>query len=72
MRALPAAQLAGPRDMASLGAPWLGALDEPERLLAELGWQPALPAPGAPDANFGRWMLPVLLARLPDMPTPGT
>lgn len=53
---------------ASLGAPWIGAVDNPEKLLLDLGWQPALTAPGAPDANYERWKLPVIPVRMPGMP----
>lgn len=51
-----------------LGAPWLGTMDDPEALLADRGWQAALTQPGAPDAHFGRWTLPVYPVKLPNMP----
>jgi methyltransferase (TIGR00027 family) len=50
------------------GAPWLGALDDPEGFLAGLGWQVSLSQPGAPDAHFGRWTLPILPVKMPNMP----
>ncbi len=50
------------------GAPWLGGLDDPEAALSALGWTAALTAPGMPDANYGRWTLPVLPLKMPDMP----
>jgi methyltransferase (TIGR00027 family) len=53
---------------ARAGAPWLGALDDPETLLAELGWQAALTQPGAPDAHYQRWKLPVIPVKMPNMP----
>jgi len=50
------------------GAPWLGGLDDPEGLLEGLGWTAWLTQPGAEDANYGRWTLPVIPLRMPDMP----
>ncbi len=50
------------------GAPWLGSIDDPEALLAGRGWRAALTQPGAPDANYGRWSLPVIPVKMPDMP----
>jgi methyltransferase (TIGR00027 family) len=45
---------------AEAGAPWLGTLDDPERFLAERGWRARLTQAGQPDANHGRWTLPVI------------
>jgi len=53
---------------AKAGAPWLGRLDDPEAFLAELGWQATLTQPGSPDAHFGRWTLPVIPVKMPNMP----
>lgn len=53
---------------AAQGAPWLGGMDDPEATLAGLGWTAALTQPGAPDANFGRWTLPVIPLKAPDLP----
>ncbi len=53
---------------AQAGAPWVGALDDPEAYLASLGWQAALTQAGQPDANYGRWILPVIPVKMPDMP----
>jgi O-methyltransferase involved in polyketide biosynthesis len=50
------------------GAPWLGGLDDPEGFLGGLGWTVALTQPGAEDANYGRWTLPVIPVKMPDMP----
>lgn len=50
------------------GAPWLGGLDDPEGYLAGLGWSATLSQPGAPDANYGRWTLPVIPLKMPNMP----
>lgn len=53
---------------ARAGAAWLGGLDDPEGLLAEMGWQANLTQPGAPDAHFDRWTLPVIPVKMPNMP----
>lgn len=50
------------------GAPWIGGLDDPEGFLGGLGWQVALTQPGAEDANYGRWTLPVIPVKMPAMP----
>lgn len=50
------------------GAPWIGALDEPETLLAELGWAASITQPGAPDAHYARWTLPIIPVKMPNMP----
>ncbi|GAP12990.1 methyltransferase [Longilinea arvoryzae] len=53
---------------AAQGAPWLGGLDDPEGFLAGLGWTASMTQPGAPDAHYGRWTLPVIPVKMPDMP----
>jgi methyltransferase (TIGR00027 family) len=50
------------------GAPWIGTLDEPVGVLASLGWSASLTQAGAPDANHGRWSLPVIPVDMPGMP----
>ena len=50
------------------GAPWIGTLDDPESTLASLGWTATLTQAGQPDANHGRWTLPVIPVKIPDMP----
>jgi len=50
------------------GAPWLGWLDDPETFLAGLGWRAALSQPGAPDAHYQRWTMPVIPVKMPNMP----
>lgn len=50
------------------GAPWIGTLDNPEEFLASLGWQASLTQAGQPDANYGRWTLPVIPTKMPNMP----
>jgi methyltransferase (TIGR00027 family) len=53
---------------ADMGAPWLGALDDPQGFFSKRGWQVSLTQAGAPDANYGRWLLPVIPTRMPGMP----
>lgn len=53
---------------AAAGAPWIGALDDPAGFLAARGWQAALTQAGQPDANHGRWTLPILPVAAPGMP----
>jgi methyltransferase (TIGR00027 family) len=53
---------------AKSGAPWIGTMDDPAGFLAERGWKASLTQAGAPDANYGRWTLPVIPVTMPDMP----
>jgi methyltransferase (TIGR00027 family) len=53
---------------AKSGAPWIGAMDDPVSFLAERGWTATLSQPGQPDANHGRWKLPVIPTTMPGMP----
>lgn len=53
---------------AGLGAPWIGTMDDPRTFLSERGWQATITQAGAPDANYGRWLLPVIPAEMPNMP----
>jgi methyltransferase (TIGR00027 family) len=53
---------------AEAGAPWIGTLDDPVRFLADRGWRATLTQAGQPDANHGRWTLPVMPTTMPGMP----
>lgn len=53
---------------AAAGAPWLGTLEDPVGFLAERGWVSSLTQAGQPDANHGRWTLPVVPTHVPDFP----
>lgn len=53
---------------AQQGAPWIGWMDDPRGLLGEIGWQAAISQPGAPDASYGRWPLPVIPLEAPNLP----
>ena len=50
------------------GAVWIGTMDDPVGFLGTRGWQTTLSQAGAPDANHGRWHLPVIPVTLPNMP----
>jgi hypothetical protein len=50
------------------GAPWIGTLDDPESVLASRGWAATLTQAGQPDANYGRWVLPVIPTKMPNIP----
>ncbi len=47
---------------------WTGTMDDPVGFLAERGWQATLTQAGAPDANHGRWTLPVIPTTMPNIP----
>jgi len=53
---------------AAAGAPWLGTMEDPVGFLAERGWRASLTQAGQPDANHGRWTLPVVPTTLPGFP----
>lgn len=53
---------------ARLGAPWLGWLDNPRAFLTGYGWRATLTQPGATDANYGRWTMPVVPLLAPELP----
>jgi methyltransferase (TIGR00027 family) len=53
---------------AAAGAPWLGTIEDPVGFLAERGWAPSLTQAGQPDADYGRWTLPVVPTYVPDFP----
>lgn len=53
---------------AALGAPWLGALDDPVAHLSARGWTATLTQPGQRDANHGRWPYPIYPPTMPDLP----
>jgi len=53
---------------AQLGAPWVGTMDDPESFLSSRGWTAALTQAGQPEANHGRWKLPVFPTKTPNFP----
>ncbi len=52
----------------ALGAPWQFGTDDPEQLLAPLGWEVTAHDLGAFAAEVGRWPFPVLPPWLPGVP----
>jgi len=53
---------------AQSGAPWIGTMDDPESFLSSRGWTAALTQAGQPEANHGRWKLPVFPTKTPNFP----
>ena len=53
---------------AQAGAAWQGVLDDPVGFLGGRGWSVTLTQAGQPDANYGRWTLPVIPTTMPNMP----
>jgi len=53
---------------AAAGAPWIGTMDDPAAELAARGWIATVTQPGSPEANHGRWTLPVVPADMTEMP----
>ena len=51
-----------------LGCPWKFGMPEPEGFMAGRGWQSTYVMPGEPEANFGRWMMPVIPRTMPGLP----
>ena len=54
--------------VASLGAPWQFATNEPEQLLEPLGWDVAVTDHGVIGLAHGRWPVPVFTRGTPGMP----
>jgi methyltransferase (TIGR00027 family) len=54
--------------LAQFGAPWKFSVADPEAFMHARGWQPTIVHPGESEANFGRWVLPVMPRALPGMP----
>ncbi|HVU02515.1 MAG TPA: SAM-dependent methyltransferase [Polyangiaceae bacterium] len=54
--------------VASLGAPWHFASDEPETLLEPLGWDVRVEDQGVVGHRYGRWPLPVFPRGTPGVP----
>jgi methyltransferase (TIGR00027 family) len=56
------------KKLAELGCPWKFGIPDPEAFLASKGWQSDVVFPGEPEANYGRWILPVVPRTIPGMP----
>jgi hypothetical protein len=48
------------RRLTELGSPWKFGVAEPEAYFAAKGWQANAVFPGEPEANYGRWIMPVV------------
>jgi methyltransferase (TIGR00027 family) len=53
---------------AAEGAPWQGSMDDPKAVLSALGWDATVIQPGEPEANHGRFTLPVVPQGVPGVP----
>ena len=51
-----------------LGCPWTFGMPDPEAFMSERGWQATYVLPGEPEANFGRWIMPVIPRTMPGLP----
>jgi methyltransferase (TIGR00027 family) len=47
------------KKLREFGCPWRFGVDDPEKVLAEHGWQATIFGPGEPEANYGRWPYPL-------------
>lgn len=56
------------KKLTELGCPWKFGVDDPEAFLASCGWSARYVLPGEPDANFGRWMMPVMPRTMQSVP----
>jgi methyltransferase (TIGR00027 family) len=54
--------------LAELGCQWKFGMPDPERYLAQRGWQSSSVLPGEPEANYGRWIMPVIPRTMPGLP----
>jgi methyltransferase (TIGR00027 family) len=56
------------KKLTELGSPWKFGVADPEAYLASKGWQGSAVFPGEPDANYGRWVMPVVPRAIPGLP----
>jgi methyltransferase (TIGR00027 family) len=56
------------KKLAQLGCPWKFSVADPEDFLLSMGWRASVVVPGEPEANFGRWALPVIPRSVTGMP----
>jgi methyltransferase (TIGR00027 family) len=55
-------------NLKTLGCPWTFGVGDPEKFLADHGWQGTIVQAGEPAANFGRWPYPVAPRHVPGLP----
>jgi methyltransferase (TIGR00027 family) len=53
---------------ASLGAPWVGTMDDPTEQLRGIGWRAEVAQLGQEGASYGRWTTPVPPPEMTDLP----
>jgi hypothetical protein len=56
------------KKLEELGCPWKFAMPDPESYLAARGWRATYVFPGEPEANFGRWIMPVIPRTMTGLP----
>ena len=56
------------KKLEELGCPWKFGMPDPERYMAQRGWQCTYVLPGEPEANYGRWVMPVIPRTMPGLP----
>jgi methyltransferase (TIGR00027 family) len=55
-------------DMERMGAPWRFGTDDPEGMLAAIGWEANVTEPAVVGARFGRWPFPVVARDVKGVP----
>jgi len=56
------------KKLSELGCPWKFGIADPESFLASKGWESRVVFPGEPEANYGRWVMPVMPRAIPGLP----
>jgi methyltransferase (TIGR00027 family) len=56
------------KKLTELGCPWKFGIADPGAFMASNGWQSSEVFPGEPEANYGRWVLPVMPRAIPGLP----
>jgi methyltransferase (TIGR00027 family) len=56
------------KKLTELGCPWKFGVADPDAFLASKGWQSTFVFPGEPEANYGRWAMPVVPRTIPGLP----
>jgi len=54
--------------LAEIGSPWKFGMADPDAFMAGKGWQATVVCPGEPEANYGRWTMPVVPRSIPGLP----
>ncbi|HEY7185559.1 MAG TPA: SAM-dependent methyltransferase [Vicinamibacterales bacterium] len=56
------------KKLEELGCPWKFAMPDPETYMAKRGWNATYVFPGEPEANYGRWVMPVIPRSMTGLP----